>query len=60
MTEMIKIDEVQRRVSLSRSQIYKLIKQGQFPSQVKLGRRRSAWNADDVEKWLQRQIQASK
>ncbi len=38
---------------------YKLIKDGQFPKPIKLGRS-SRWLQSEVERWLQDRIQASR
>ncbi len=39
-------------VPLSRSHIYTLIKAGEFPKPIKLGKRASAWDADEVRQFL--------
>ncbi len=38
--------------TLSKSKIYKDIKLGTFPKPVKLGARKSAWRAKEIESWL--------
>ncbi len=39
-------------LGLSRSTIYKMIKDGTFPKPIKIGARRIAWRIDAVDKWL--------
>ena len=49
---MIKLKEVQKMTSLSRSSIYAYIDKGIFPAQVKVGERSIAWNYDEITNWL--------
>lgn len=48
----IRMAEVCRRVSLSRSQVYRLEAAGLFPRHLKIGRRASAWLEEEVAAWL--------
>jgi len=52
----IRLPEVRQRVGMSKSQIYKLIAQDQFPKPVKVSRRISCWVVAEVEQWAQEQI----
>ena len=52
----IRLPEVRQRVGVSKSQIYKLIAQDQFPKPVKVSRRISCWVLAEVEQWVQEQI----
>lgn len=52
----IRLPEVRQRVGMSKSQIYKLIAQGQFPKPVKVSCRISCWVVAEVEQWVQEQI----
>ena len=52
----IRLPEVRQRVGMSKSQIYKLIAQDQFPKPVKVRRRISCWVVAEVEQWVQEQI----
>jgi prophage regulatory protein len=49
---------VKEKVGLSRTAIYKLIAEGQFPRQVCIGPRTVAWCLDDLEAWIEQRIQA--
>ena len=51
--------EVEKYTGLSRSQIYSLIAQGNFPSQVHLGPRSVGWRQSEVVEWLQSRIEGS-
>ena len=48
----LRIGDLQEKVGLSRSQIYKLIADGDFPKQNKLGERISVWEESKVEEWM--------
>ena len=45
------IKDVQRETGLSRSLIYKMIKEGLFPGPVKAGLRSSRWVEYEIEDW---------
>ena len=51
-TQLIRRPEVQRRTGLPTSTLYRLVKEGTFPSPVKIGSRSVAWRAVDVETWM--------
>lgn len=55
---LLRKKQVQERVGLSRSEIYRLMKLGRFPKSVPLGERIRAWDADSVEAWIQERIAA--
>lgn len=56
---LIRLPEVERRVSLCTASIYARIKKQQFPSPVKLGAA-SAWVEQEIEDWIDAQITASR
>ena len=51
-----RLPEVLQQTGLSRSTIYEMISRGEFPRQVKLGRRAVGWNATDVEEWIHSKV----
>ena len=55
---MIKLKEVQKMTSLSRSTIYVYIDKGIFPAQVKVGARTVCWIEQEVTDWLKGRILA--
>lgn len=59
MSEMkfIRLPEVQDRVGLSRSQVYRLIQDGEFPAPVKLAPRVSVWLDSDISHWQEEVLQ---
>jgi len=50
--------EVERRTGLKRSTLYAKIKNGDFPSPVKLGSRAVAWPEPEINKWLSERLEA--
>ena len=48
----IRIEDLSIKVGLSRSQIYKLIQNEEFPRQLKIGSRISVWKESDIDKWM--------
>lgn len=49
---LLKFESVSQRVSLSRKSIYSLIKRGDFPRQVKIGRA-SRWLRHEIDDWIE-------
>ena len=53
MTErLLQIDEVKARVALSKTEIYRRVKEGRFPRQVRLSSRRVAWVESEITDWI--------
>lgn len=52
VSRLIRLKEVQHRVSVSRSTIYRWMSEGRFPKPVSLGSRSVAWSADEVDHWI--------
>ena len=48
----LRLPEVLRRTGLSRSTLYRKLKQGQFPSSRQLGKRAVGWRESDVIAWI--------
>jgi prophage regulatory protein len=51
-----RLPKVLRHTGLSRSTIYEMIDRGDFPRQVKLGRRAVGWIGNDVVEWIHAKI----
>jgi prophage regulatory protein len=58
MTEnrFIRMPDLRAKVGLSKSQIYKLIQQGEFPKQIKLGDKIAVWEQTEVEEWMSSKV----
>lgn len=55
---LLRLREVCRRTSKSRSEIYRRVAAGDFPQPVKLGKRASAWVEHEVSAWIAARIAA--
>ena len=50
---VIKITKVKELTSLSSATIYRLVKNGKFPKQLKLSERSSGWLLEEINDWLE-------
>jgi len=57
---LLRLPSVISRTGYSRSSLYALIKQGQFPAPVSLGRRAVAWPSDEIDRWIAERIEQSR
>ena len=57
-TRLIRLKEVQHRVGLGRSTIYRWMAEGAFPKPISLGGHAVAWLERDVEDWIDARVQA--
>ena len=55
-----RLPEVTARTGLSRSTIYVLIRQGKFPSQIRLGPRAVGWIETEIVDWIEARIDESR
>lgn len=46
-------DDVHKQTSLPHSTLYAMMKRGEFPRPMKIGRKRVAWPASEVKTWMQ-------
>lgn len=49
---LLRLPQVIEKTGLSRATIYRLIAAGQFPRQVKLSQRVSAWSSRAIASWI--------
>ena len=52
VTRLVRLPEVQHRVGLGRSTIYRWMAEGKFPRPVQLGGYAVAWAEDEIETWI--------
>lgn len=57
---MLRLPDVMLKTGLSRSQIYRLITLGSFPTQIQLGDRSSGWIESEIDRWLTDRIAMSR
>jgi prophage regulatory protein len=51
--QILRRAQLEARLGLARSSIYKMMDEGTFPRPVKLGRRAVGWRSEDIETWLE-------
>ena len=56
--DLISRGEVQRMTSLSTTGIYRLIKEGQFPSPIRVGQKRVGWLRGEIRSWITGRVAA--
>jgi len=56
---LLRQQQVRDRTGLSRSTLYKLISEGDFPSPIQLAGRSVAWDSQAVDAWIESRIAAS-
>jgi|TARA_B100000795_G_scaffold234294_1_gene193413 prophage regulatory protein len=54
--KFIRIKGVQGLSGLSRSQIYALVAKGQFPKQIKVSEKASAWLLSELQAWMTERV----
>ncbi|KVA11923.1 hypothetical protein WI41_07520 [Burkholderia latens] len=52
-TKLIRRPEVMAKTALSHTTIYFLMGRGEFPKQIKLGRRIVAWREAEIDAWIE-------
>ena len=54
LDRLLRLEDVVKAISLSRSSIYELMRDGRFPRPVRIGRRNGAvaWRHSDISKYL--------
>ena len=50
---LIKLPAVKRITTFSSATIFRLISKGEFPKQIKLAERSSAWSLEEVYSWIE-------
>ena len=57
--QFIRLPQVKEITSLSKSSIYRLMEDGDFPKQVALGARSVVWSKSQVEEWCAQKMSAA-
>ena len=56
--QVLRIAEVSKRIGLGRSTVWQMVKDGAFPSPLRLSERAVGWRANQLDEWLQRRSAA--
>jgi len=59
-TAILRLPTVKARTGLSRSTIYLRISEGRFPKPISLGGRAVGWVEEEINAWLNQQIEHSR
>lgn len=59
MTRILRLPAVIEKTGKPRPSIYRMIKEGVFPKQIKLGERSVGWLESEVDEWIKKRIQQS-
>jgi prophage regulatory protein len=57
---ILRLAEVRAKVGMGTTSIYKYMKDGGFPSQIRLGPRMVGWLDSEVSQWMADQISAAR
>lgn len=60
VTTILRLPAVITRTGLSRSTIYLRIADGTFPTSVSLGGRAVGWVDEEIQQWIEQQIETSR
>lgn len=56
---LLSVKDVMNETSLSRTTIFRRVRDGQFPKSIRLGGKRVAWSAAQIEQWKQERAASS-
>ena len=56
--KVLRLPTVLERIGLSKSTLWRLIKDGEFPEPIKLGPRATGWLEEEVEAWIKSRSRA--
>ncbi|MBY6104971.1 AlpA family transcriptional regulator [Ferrimonas balearica] len=54
--KILRMEELEEKVGLKKSAIYRLAKEGKFPKPIKLGPRVNGWVEEEVDEWIAERI----
>ncbi len=50
--QLLRLAEVLAKVRLGKTTLYSLVKEGAFPAPIRIGKRATAWRAQDIHDWV--------
>jgi len=60
MTNIVRLPVVLSKIGISRSTLYARIASGNFPRPVSLGGRAVGWLEEELQHWIEKQVQLSR
>ena len=58
--QIYRLPDVMKRTGLKRSSLYSAMQKDEFPKQISIGVRSVGWISQEVDKWLEERIDASR
>ena len=59
-SKILRLKQVKDATGLSRSHLYNMVKTGEFPKPIKLGKRASGWLQSEVQDFIQVRVNESR
>jgi len=59
-SKLLRLPSVKERTGFRKSHLYEMIRRGEFPAPLKIGRRSVAWDSAAVEAWIRSRIDAGR
>jgi len=57
---LLRIQEVRQRTGLSKNQVYRFAREGQFPTGIRISPRCTCWSSTEIEEWIRSRISNSR
>lgn len=55
---IVRMPETEKKTGYSKASIYRLMAEGNFPKQIKLGARAIGWIESDIDNWILSKVKA--
>lgn len=59
-TTLLRLPEVRQRTGMSKTQIYRLSRLGEFPSGIRISARCTCWSSAEIDVWIRKRIADSR
>jgi len=53
---ILRFPEVRKKVSLGKTALYALMREGKFPKPIQLSKRAKGWIEADIDRWIEERI----
>ena len=60
LRKLFRIRELENVVGIKQTKIYKGITEGTFPEPIRIGVKVVAWDSEEIDEWIEKQIQNTK
>ncbi len=52
--QILRVNEVAKKIGMSRASIYRLLQEGNFPEQIRISHRAVGWAEEDIDNFLEK------